>query len=181
MLWICCPGRAVRQVRHGSTAPQDFHSKYGTGLMIGGAVFCVSVWSYVSNALLLVSILFAISGSSGICNKVSLLSVSLQVLTQTGITWNMSPVGKVMPKEWREAEEWRATMRPTNQLNCCTDEWWISACSDSKTMRLFQHVSLFNKLNMILLLIEFIFVCCGSELVIDLTYINVTIRRFLVS
>lgn len=30
---------------------------------------------------------------------------SLQVLTQTGITWNLSPVGKVMPKEWREAEE----------------------------------------------------------------------------
>ncbi|XP_051258029.1 cytochrome c oxidase subunit 7B, mitochondrial [Dicentrarchus labrax] len=27
------------------------------------------------------------------------------VLTQTGITWNMSPVGKVMPQEWREAEE----------------------------------------------------------------------------
>ncbi|XP_075878569.1 cytochrome c oxidase subunit 7B, mitochondrial [Nelusetta ayraudi] len=66
-------GQAVRQVRHGSTAPQDFHSKYGTGVMIGGAVFCVSVWSYV--------------------------------LTQTGITWNLSPVGRVMPKEWREAEE----------------------------------------------------------------------------
>uniref|UniRef100_A0A4W6DLJ3 Cytochrome c oxidase subunit 7B, mitochondrial n=1 Tax=Lates calcarifer TaxID=8187 RepID=A0A4W6DLJ3_LATCA len=27
------------------------------------------------------------------------------VLTQTGLTWNLSPVGKVMPKEWREAEE----------------------------------------------------------------------------
>ncbi|KAM4620132.1 cytochrome c oxidase subunit 7B, mitochondrial [Polymixia lowei] len=27
------------------------------------------------------------------------------VLTQTGITWNLSPVGKVMPKEWRQAEE----------------------------------------------------------------------------
>ncbi|KAI9531959.1 hypothetical protein NQZ68_036765 [Dissostichus eleginoides] len=27
------------------------------------------------------------------------------VLTQTGITWNLSPVGRVMPKEWREAEE----------------------------------------------------------------------------
>ncbi|XP_062288472.1 cytochrome c oxidase subunit 7B, mitochondrial [Scomber scombrus] len=27
------------------------------------------------------------------------------VLTQTGITWNMSPVGKLMPKEWRESEE----------------------------------------------------------------------------
>ncbi|XP_020496199.1 cytochrome c oxidase subunit 7B, mitochondrial [Labrus bergylta] len=26
------------------------------------------------------------------------------VLTQTGITWNLSPIGKVMPKEWREPE-----------------------------------------------------------------------------
>ncbi|KAM9348273.1 cytochrome c oxidase subunit 7B, mitochondrial [Symphorus nematophorus] len=65
--------QAARQVRHGSTATPDFHSKYGTGVMVGGAVFCVAVWSYV--------------------------------LTQTGITWNMSPVGKVMPKEWRESEE----------------------------------------------------------------------------
>ncbi|KAM3601193.1 uncharacterized protein V6R79_008876 [Siganus canaliculatus] len=66
-------GQAARQVRNSSTAPQDFHRKYGTGLMVGGAVFCTAVWSYV--------------------------------LTQTGITWNLSPVGKVMPKEWREAEE----------------------------------------------------------------------------
>ncbi|KAM4546056.1 cytochrome c oxidase subunit 7B, mitochondrial [Odontesthes bonariensis] len=66
-------GQAVRQMRHGSTAPLGFHQKYGTGLMISGAVFCTAVWSYV--------------------------------LTQTGITWNLSPVGKVMPKEWREAEE----------------------------------------------------------------------------
>ncbi|KAL7390634.1 hypothetical protein ABVT39_024737 [Epinephelus coioides] len=66
-------GQAARQVRHGSTAAPNFHSKYGTGLMIGGATFCVGVWSYV--------------------------------LTQTGITWNLSPVGKVTPKPWREAEE----------------------------------------------------------------------------
>ncbi|XP_026184475.1 cytochrome c oxidase subunit 7B, mitochondrial [Mastacembelus armatus] len=66
-------GQAVRQVRHGSTAPQTFHSKYGTTVLLGGAVFCSSVWGYV--------------------------------LTQTGITWNLSPVGKVMPKEWRGAEE----------------------------------------------------------------------------
>ncbi|CAG5870857.1 unnamed protein product [Menidia menidia] len=66
-------GQAVRQVRHGSSASDNFHAKYGTGLMASGAVFCVAVWGYV--------------------------------LTQTGITWNMSPVGKVMPKEWREAEE----------------------------------------------------------------------------
>lgn len=44
-----CPGQAARQVRNGSTAPQDFHSKYGTGVMIGGAVFCTAVWSYVSS------------------------------------------------------------------------------------------------------------------------------------
>ncbi|KAM6907298.1 cytochrome c oxidase subunit 7B, mitochondrial [Xenentodon cancila] len=66
-------GQAVRQVRHGSTISQDFHSKYGMGLMVSGAVFCTAVWGYV--------------------------------LTQTGITWNMSPVRKVTPKEWREAEE----------------------------------------------------------------------------
>uniref|UniRef100_A0A3Q3XB08 Cytochrome c oxidase subunit 7B, mitochondrial n=1 Tax=Mola mola TaxID=94237 RepID=A0A3Q3XB08_MOLML len=66
-------GQAVRQVRHGSTTPQDFHTKYGTGVLLGGAVFCTAVWSYV--------------------------------LTQTGITWNLSPVRKIMPKEWREAEE----------------------------------------------------------------------------
>ncbi|CAB1316491.1 unnamed protein product, partial [Coregonus sp. 'balchen'] len=42
-------------------------------MMIGGFVFCVSVWGFV--------------------------------LTQTGITWNLSPVGKVQPKPWREAEE----------------------------------------------------------------------------
>ncbi|XP_070773851.1 cytochrome c oxidase subunit 7B, mitochondrial [Enoplosus armatus] len=66
-------GQAARQVRHGSTAPNNFHAKYGNGLLIGGTVFCTAVWAYV--------------------------------LTQTGITWNMSPVGKVMPKEWRGAEE----------------------------------------------------------------------------
>ncbi|KAF3706586.1 Cytochrome c oxidase subunit 7B, mitochondrial Cytochrome c oxidase polypeptide VIIb Precursor [Channa argus] len=66
-------GRAVRQVRHGSTAPQDFHSKYGTSVLVGGAAFCTVVWAYV--------------------------------LTQTGITWNLSPVGKVMPKPWRQADE----------------------------------------------------------------------------
>ncbi|CAN9501162.1 unnamed protein product [Ophioblennius macclurei] len=65
-------GQAVRQVRHGSTVPETFHAKYGTGLMIGGAIFCTAIWSYV--------------------------------LTQTGITWNTSPVGKVMPKPWREPE-----------------------------------------------------------------------------
>ncbi|KAG7516054.1 cytochrome c oxidase subunit 7B, mitochondrial-like [Solea senegalensis] len=27
------------------------------------------------------------------------------VLTQTGIVWYLSPVGKVMPKPWRETEE----------------------------------------------------------------------------
>ncbi|XP_041657580.1 cytochrome c oxidase subunit 7B, mitochondrial [Cheilinus undulatus] len=64
--------QASRQVRHSSSVNPEFHAKYGNGLMIGGAVFCTAVWSYV--------------------------------LTQTGITWNFSPVGKVMPKEWREPE-----------------------------------------------------------------------------
>lgn len=44
------PGQAGRQVRHGSTAQPNFHTKYGNGLMVSGAVFCVAVWSYVSSA-----------------------------------------------------------------------------------------------------------------------------------
>ncbi|XP_047463031.1 cytochrome c oxidase subunit 7B, mitochondrial [Mugil cephalus] len=63
-------GQAVRQVRYGSSVRQDFHSKYGLAVMVGGAAFCTAVWGYV--------------------------------LTQTGIVWNLSPVGKVMPKPWRE-------------------------------------------------------------------------------
>ncbi|KAM9788766.1 cytochrome c oxidase subunit 7B, mitochondrial [Neosynchiropus ocellatus] len=66
-------GQAVRQVRHGSSASHEFHAKYGTAFLLGGATFCTAVWAYV--------------------------------LTQTGITWNLSPVGKVMPKEWNESEE----------------------------------------------------------------------------
>ncbi|XP_037125299.1 cytochrome c oxidase subunit 7B, mitochondrial [Syngnathus acus] len=66
-------GQAARQVRHGSTAPQDFHSKYGTGVLLGGFAFCTAVWSYVA--------------------------------TQTGITWNLSPVGKIKPQPWKEADE----------------------------------------------------------------------------
>uniref|UniRef100_A0A3P8U6C5 Cytochrome c oxidase subunit 7B, mitochondrial n=1 Tax=Amphiprion percula TaxID=161767 RepID=A0A3P8U6C5_AMPPE len=65
--------QAVRQVRNGSTMPQDFHAKYGTGVMVSGGIFCTAVWAYV--------------------------------LTQTGITWNVSPVGRLQPKPWREAEE----------------------------------------------------------------------------
>ncbi|CAL8401106.1 unnamed protein product [Boreogadus saida] len=66
-------GVAARQVRNTSTAPQDFHAKYGTGLLVGGIGFCTAVWAFV--------------------------------ITQTGITWNLSPVGKLMPKQWREKEE----------------------------------------------------------------------------
>ncbi|XP_034405786.1 cytochrome c oxidase subunit 7B, mitochondrial [Cyclopterus lumpus] len=66
-------GKTARQVRHSSTAPQDFHAKYGTAVMIGGTVFCTAVWAYV--------------------------------LTQTGITWNMSPIGTLTPKPWRVPEE----------------------------------------------------------------------------
>ncbi|KAJ0061759.1 hypothetical protein NL108_008300 [Boleophthalmus pectinirostris] len=66
-------GRASQQVRQGSTVTPDFHAKYGTAIMLGGAAFCVGVWSYV--------------------------------LTQTGLTWNLSPVGKVQPIPWRQAEE----------------------------------------------------------------------------
>ncbi|PWA23184.1 cytochrome c oxidase subunit 7B, mitochondrial-like [Xiphophorus maculatus] len=65
-------GRAGRQLRHGSTAPQDFHSKYGMGVLVSGSVFCTAVWAYV--------------------------------LTQTGIVWNVSPVKRMTPKPWRDAE-----------------------------------------------------------------------------
>lgn len=47
----CCPGQAarqVRQVRHGSSAQPDFHAKYGNAVLVGGTVFCIAVWSYVS-------------------------------------------------------------------------------------------------------------------------------------
>ncbi|XP_034033827.1 cytochrome c oxidase subunit 7B, mitochondrial isoform X1 [Thalassophryne amazonica] len=40
-------GQAVRQVRHGSTNSQDFNAKYGNVLLVGGATFCISVWTYV--------------------------------------------------------------------------------------------------------------------------------------
>lgn len=52
-VFCCRPGQAARQVRHGSTSPENFHSKYGNGLMVGGGVFCTAVWAYVSSAVLL--------------------------------------------------------------------------------------------------------------------------------
>ncbi|XP_012672009.1 cytochrome c oxidase subunit 7B, mitochondrial [Clupea harengus] len=65
-------GKSSQQVavRNASDVSSDFHAKYGTPLIAAGAVFCVSVWTYV--------------------------------VTCTGITWNLSPVGKVEPKPWRE-------------------------------------------------------------------------------
>ncbi|XP_062820116.1 cytochrome c oxidase subunit 7B, mitochondrial isoform X2 [Anolis carolinensis] len=59
---------SVRQV-HQKHEP-DFHDKYGTLVLVGGAAFCISIWSYV--------------------------------ITQTGIEWNLSPVGRITPKPWRE-------------------------------------------------------------------------------
>lgn len=49
-VFCCCPGQAGRQIRHGSSAHPNFHTKYGNGLLASGAVFCVTVWSYVSSA-----------------------------------------------------------------------------------------------------------------------------------
>uniref|UniRef100_A0A8C7J785 Cytochrome c oxidase subunit 7B n=1 Tax=Oncorhynchus kisutch TaxID=8019 RepID=A0A8C7J785_ONCKI len=40
-------GQGARQVRLSSTHSPEFHAKYGTGLMIGGFAFCVSVWGFV--------------------------------------------------------------------------------------------------------------------------------------
>ncbi|MEE6497095.1 hypothetical protein FKM82_002593 [Ascaphus truei] len=59
---------ASRQAHH--KAGPTFHEKYGNIILLSGAVFCASIWTYV--------------------------------ITQTGITWNLSPVGRVTPKEWRE-------------------------------------------------------------------------------
>ncbi|XP_066496300.1 cytochrome c oxidase subunit 7B, mitochondrial [Tiliqua scincoides] len=61
--------RTLARQAHHEHGP-DFHDKYGNIVLLSGAVFCVSVWSYVA--------------------------------TQTGIEWNLSPVGRVTPKEWRE-------------------------------------------------------------------------------
>lgn len=52
-VFCCCPGQAVRQVRHGSTGA-EFHAKYGNGLLVSGGVFCTAVWAYVSSAVVLV-------------------------------------------------------------------------------------------------------------------------------
>ncbi|KFP70830.1 PREDICTED: cytochrome c oxidase subunit 7B, mitochondrial-like [Acanthisitta chloris] len=59
---------AVRQA-HRKREP-DFHDKYGTMVLLGGAAVFASVWGYV--------------------------------LTQLGIEWGLSPVGRVTPREWRE-------------------------------------------------------------------------------
>ncbi|XP_029463505.1 cytochrome c oxidase subunit 7B, mitochondrial [Rhinatrema bivittatum] len=59
---------ASRQCHH-KNGP-DFHDKYGNVILVSGALFCVSIWSYV--------------------------------VTQTGITWNLSPVGRITPKDWKD-------------------------------------------------------------------------------
>ncbi|KAG8448221.1 hypothetical protein GDO86_015352 [Hymenochirus boettgeri] len=59
---------ASRDAHH--KAGPDFHDKYGNIILLSGAVFCTSIWTYV--------------------------------ITQTGITWNLSPVGRVTPKEWKD-------------------------------------------------------------------------------
>uniref|UniRef100_A0AAZ3PBD4 Uncharacterized protein n=1 Tax=Oncorhynchus tshawytscha TaxID=74940 RepID=A0AAZ3PBD4_ONCTS len=40
-------GKGARHVRFSSTHAPEFHAKYGTGLMVGGVAFCVSVWGFV--------------------------------------------------------------------------------------------------------------------------------------
>ncbi|XP_072285432.1 cytochrome c oxidase subunit 7B, mitochondrial [Pyxicephalus adspersus] len=59
--------RTITRSSHHQAEP-NFHDKYGNLVLASGAVFCVSIWSYV--------------------------------ITSTGICWNLSPVGKVTPKEW---------------------------------------------------------------------------------
>lgn len=40
-------GQGAHRVRFSSTHAPEFHAKYGTGLMVGGFAFCVSVWGFV--------------------------------------------------------------------------------------------------------------------------------------
>ncbi|KAM8952603.1 cytochrome c oxidase subunit 7B, mitochondrial [Pelodytes ibericus] len=61
--------RTVSRQTHHKSGP-NFHDKYGNAILISGAVFAVSIWSYV--------------------------------ITQTGITWNLSPIGRITPKEYSE-------------------------------------------------------------------------------
>uniref|UniRef100_UPI00358E312F cytochrome c oxidase subunit 7B, mitochondrial-like n=1 Tax=Myxine glutinosa TaxID=7769 RepID=UPI00358E312F len=46
---ISFAGRAVRQVavRRLGTTSSVFHEKYGNAILASGALFCVSVWSYI--------------------------------------------------------------------------------------------------------------------------------------
>ncbi|NXF79251.1 COX7B oxidase, partial [Sclerurus mexicanus] len=59
---------AVRQA-HRKHEP-NFHDKYGTLVLLGGAAVFTTVWGYV--------------------------------LTQLGMEWGLSPVGRITPREWRE-------------------------------------------------------------------------------
>ncbi|XP_039092200.1 cytochrome c oxidase subunit 7B, mitochondrial-like [Hyaena hyaena] len=52
----------------------DFHDKYGNAVLANGATFCVAL-----------------------C-----VAVWAYTATQIGIEWNLSPVGKVTPKEWKD-------------------------------------------------------------------------------
>ncbi|XP_053329417.1 cytochrome c oxidase subunit 7B, mitochondrial [Spea bombifrons] len=61
--------RTVSRQAHHKSGP-DFHDKYGNIILLSGATFCVSIWTYV--------------------------------ITQTGITWNLSPVGRITPKEYKD-------------------------------------------------------------------------------
>ncbi|XP_061454696.1 cytochrome c oxidase subunit 7B, mitochondrial [Rhineura floridana] len=61
--------RTLARQAHHKHEP-DFHDKYGNIILLGGAIFCVSIWTYVA--------------------------------TQTGMEWNLSPVGRITPKEWKE-------------------------------------------------------------------------------
>ncbi|ERE65394.1 copper-transporting ATPase 1 [Cricetulus griseus] len=65
--------RSIQQVvarqSHQKRTP-NFHDKYGNAILAGGALFCISTWTYT--------------------------------VTQIGIEWNLSPVGRVTPKEWRD-------------------------------------------------------------------------------
>uniref|UniRef100_A0A3Q2SSA6 Cytochrome c oxidase subunit 7B, mitochondrial n=1 Tax=Fundulus heteroclitus TaxID=8078 RepID=A0A3Q2SSA6_FUNHE len=60
--------RCIQETLWSDGAPQDFHSKYGLGVLVSGTVFYSLVWGYV--------------------------------LTETRIEWNLSPVKRVIEKNW---------------------------------------------------------------------------------
>ncbi|XP_069895452.1 cytochrome c oxidase subunit 7B, mitochondrial [Dipodomys merriami] len=89
---------------HQKRAP-DFHDKYGNAILAGGIAFCLATWTYVTRqSFLYYGALKRSYVDPGA--KIGGLDVEgdmgYRTATQVGIEWNLSPVGRVTPKEWRD-------------------------------------------------------------------------------